>query len=129
MPWPGSKKEKSFSKMEDIIPIYHNEFGVAFQWKRNALKDILKIQLVFKDVGLLLTKNEVEDFSLSVLKTIESTCVCDTCANNEECKAHIVQTPALQIQLAMNYKEVRALNDLLDGTLFQLQLENLLTNL
>lgn len=114
--------------MEDIIPIYHNNFGVAFQWKRNVAKDIFKIQLVFKDTGLLLTKSEVEKFSQNVLSTIESTHLCDTCTKNEECKAHIVQTPAPQISLAMNYEEIRSLNDLLDGTLFQLELDNLIYN-
>ena len=115
--------------MEDIIPIYHNEFGVSFQWKRNVAKDIFKIQLVFKDTGLLLTKNEVEKFSQQVLTTIEKAFLCDSCAENMECKAHIVQTPAAQISLAMNYKEIRALNDLLDGTLFHIELDNLLTDI
>ena len=115
--------------MDDIIPIYHNNLGVAFQWKRNVLKDILKIQLVFKDTGFLLTKNEVEKFSQYVLTTIEKTCLCESCSRNEECKAHVVQTPAPQISLALSYKEIRALNDLLDGTLFQIELENLLTDI
>ena len=115
--------------MDDIIPIYHNDFGVSFQWKRNALKDILKIQMVFKDTGLLLSKNELEYFSKSVLKTIEKTNLCGDCSKNTECKAHIVQTPAPQISLAMNYQEIRALNDLLDGTLFHLQLDDLLTGI
>ena len=115
--------------MEDIIPIYHNEFGVAFQWKRNSAQNILKIQLVFKDTGLLLSKKELETFSQSVLQTIENTHLCNSCSHNSECKAHIVQTPATQISLAMNYSEIRALNDLLDGTLFHLQLDNLLTDL
>lgn len=115
--------------MEDIIPIYHNKFGVAFQWKRNCAKDIFKIQLVFKDTGLLLTKLEVEKFSQNVLATIENTRLCGDCSRNEDCKAHIVQTPAPQISLALNYKEIRSLNDLLDGTLFQIELDNLLTNI
>ncbi|SIS88584.1 hypothetical protein SAMN05421766_104629 [Zobellia uliginosa] len=45
--------------MDDITPIYHNPFGVAFQWKRNTIKDIRKIQIVFRDTGLLLTEKEL----------------------------------------------------------------------
>ena len=115
--------------MEDIIPIYHNEFGVAFQWKRNLAKNIFKIQLVFKDTGFLLSKKEVELFSQNVLTTIESVSLCANCTRKEECKAHIIQTPASQISLAMNYREIRALNDLLDGTLFHLELDNLITGI
>ena len=115
--------------MEDIIPIYHNKLGVAFQWKRNSVKNILKIQLVFKDTGFLLSQNELENFSESVLQTIEHTSLCNSCSRKEDCKAHIVQTPAPQISMALNYKEIRALNDLLDGTLFNLNIDNLLVDL
>ena len=39
--------------MNEIHPIYHNDFGMAFQWKRNALEDLKKVQLIFRNTGLL----------------------------------------------------------------------------
>lgn len=47
--------------MEDINTLYYNTFGIAFQWKRTAARDYRKIQLVFKNIGLFLTSEELEE--------------------------------------------------------------------
>ncbi|WP_171017358.1 hypothetical protein [Maribacter sp. ACAM166] len=41
--------------MNDIIPIYQNELGIAFQWKPDKPTATNKISLIFRDIGLLLT--------------------------------------------------------------------------
>ncbi len=112
--------------MQDINPIYHNPFGVAFQWKRNSVKDINKVQLVFRDTGLLLSRKELKDFQKSIKCTMESYSFCQDCQQNESCRALLLDTPAPQVTLALNKKELNAVHDLVAGTLFQLQLDNLL---
>ena len=115
--------------MQDINPIYHNQFGVAFQWKRNKAKDIKKIQMVFRDTGLLLTQEELVQFSQHIKCTMDSNTLCRDCAENESCRALLLDTPAPQVSLAMNQKELLAVHDLVQGTLFQLDLDHMLGNI
>ena len=112
--------------MQDITPIYQNQFGIAFQWKIGVLRDISKIQMVFRDTGLLLSRKELLQFSNNIKCTMDSTSLCTDCAQNESCRALLLDTPAPQVSLAMSKKEILAINDLVEGTLFQLNLDNLL---
>lgn len=112
--------------MHDINPIYHNKFGVAFQWKRNRARDIKKIQMVFRDTGLLLTHEELVQFSRHIKCTMDSNTLCSDCSENESCRALLLDTPAPQVSLAMSKKELVAVNDLVQGTLFQLDLDHML---
>jgi len=112
--------------MSDINPIYHNNFGVAFQWKRNYAKDIKKIQVVFRDTGLLLSYEELYQFSKNIQYTKENSPMCKDCTNNESCKALLIDSPAPQVTFAMNVKELEGIQDLIEGTLFQLNLDNYL---
>ncbi|WP_411029215.1 hypothetical protein [Spongiimicrobium sp. 3-5] len=115
--------------MQDINPIYTNGFGVAFQWKRASLKDMKKIQIVFRDTGLLLSKKELIQFSKNIKCTKNNNSLCKDCASNESCRALLLETPAPQVTLAINQKELNAISDLVEGTLFQLDLDNLLGGL
>ncbi len=112
--------------MEDINAIYHNPFGIAFQWKRNTTKDIHKVQLVFRNTGLLLTLPELHQFLKNIKCTMGSTTLCSDCSNNENCRALLIDTPAPQVSLAVNHKELQGIYDLVEGTLFQLNLDNYL---
>ena len=114
------------NEMTDMNPIYYNQFGVAFQWRRNNIKDILKIQIVFRDTGLLLSKEELIQFSKNIKFTKENNMSCQDCMHNESCKALLVDSPAPQITFAMNTQELNAVDDLVTGTLFQMNLENYL---
>lgn len=115
--------------MQDIHPIYHNKFGFAFQWKRNSVKDIMKVQIVFRDTGLLLSKEELTQFSENIKYTKDNSTLCNECSENESCKALLVDSPAKQITFAMNMKELTAIEDLVSGTLFQMNLDNYLGGL
>jgi len=114
--------------MDDIITIYYNNFGIAFQWKRCAAKDFKKIQLVFRNTGLFLTENELFQFSKNVEKSIEKSCYCDDCKKNNYYKSLLLEAPNPQTSFAMSYAELKDMQDLLSGTLFQLGLEKLLKN-
>lgn len=115
--------------LQDIELIYHNRFGVAFQWKRNSAKDINKVQMVFRNMGLLLSKKELLQFSGNIKCTMNNNSLCKDCSQNESCRALLLDTPAPQVTLSLNAKELKAVHDLVEGTLFQLQLDNLLDGL
>lgn len=58
--------------MKDIHPIYNNNFGFAFRWKGNHHSTITKVQIVFRDTGLLLSKEELIRFSDNIKYTKEN---------------------------------------------------------
>ncbi|WP_276167642.1 hypothetical protein [Zobellia alginiliquefaciens] len=115
--------------MEDINPIYHNPFGVAFQWKRNTVKDPKKVQIVFRDTGLLLTQSELLQFKKNIECTQKMNSPCEECHQHDTCRSLLLDTPAPQITLAMNRTELDAVHDLIDGTLFQLNLDSYLNHM
>jgi len=115
--------------MEDINPIYHNPFGVAFQYKRASTKELKKVQMVFRDTGFLLTLKELEEFRKHIKCTMESNSLCDDCRNKKSCRALLLDTPAPQVTLAMSQKELNAVDDLVEGTLFQLKIDNFLNSI
>ncbi len=112
--------------MQDINTIYHNYFGVAFQWKKDVLAAGNKIQIIFRDTGLLLSYAELKQFSKNIIATRKSNTPCADCALNDSCKALLVDSPAPQITFAMNVEELNAIQDLVEGTLFQLDLKHYL---
>lgn len=112
--------------MNDINPIYYNQFGVAFRWKAIHNKEIKKVQLVFRATGLLLSMEELYEFSKKILYTKENSPMCKDCTQDETCKALLVDSPAPQVTFAFNAKELQAVQDLVEGTLFQLNLDNYL---
>ena len=115
--------------MQDIHPIYYNQFGIAFHWKNNAAKDILKVQIVFRDTALLLSKEELTQFSKNIKYTKNYNSLCTDCTNNDACKLLLIDSPAPQIAFAVNLKELNGIEDLVEGTLFQMNLDNYLGGL
>ncbi len=115
--------------MEDIYTIYYNSFGIAFQWKRCAVKDLKKIQLVFRNTGLFLTQNELVQFSKNIKKSLNQSLKCEDCNNQNSCKSILLEAPNTQTSFAMSYNELKEINDLVNGTCFQLNLNKLLEKL
>ena len=114
--------------MEDINTIYYNNFGIAFYWKRCTVKDFKKIQLVFRDTGLLLTPNELVKFSKNIDQSLNSSCSCVDCMEYKTCRSLLVEAPNPQITFAMSYTELKEIQDLIKGTLFQLGLNKILND-
>ena len=113
--------------MDDINPIYTNEFGLAFQWRENANKDMSKVQVVFKDMGLFLSKDELVHFSKNIVHAMETSPLqCKDCQHQEPCRKALLETPASQVTLALTTSELLDIKDLVEGTLFQLNLNSLL---
>ncbi len=112
--------------MKDINAIYYNHFGIAFQWKNGTVKNHKKIQIVFRDTGFLLTKKELARFSNKIEHTIKENSVCNCCTKKEVCRSLLLETPVPQVSLAVSKNELSAIQDLIEGTLFQLNMDSYL---
>ncbi|KPM31642.1 Hypothetical protein I595_2136 [Croceitalea dokdonensis DOKDO 023] len=112
----------------EVYPIYSNNFGVAFSYCRTSNSNPKKIQIVFRDTGLLLTTEELYRFALLVRNVLLKYRNDGYCRASDGCKKLLLDTPAHQITLAVNYYEIEAIDDLIQGTLFQLNLDDYLEN-
>lgn len=112
--------------MEEIQILYHNNFGISFKWKRNLGKDIHKIQLVFRETGLFLTYEELIQFKNQVKQALLNRKICDSCKSKTNCRSGLLETPFSQVTFAMSLDDLKSLEHLIEGTLFQLDMNFLL---
>ncbi|MDY8135181.1 hypothetical protein [Aquimarina sp. 2201CG5-10] len=113
--------------MSAIDKIYSNDFGISFFWKKEVHSPSSKVQLVFRDIGFLLTLNELKDFSDSCTSTMQSQC-CSQCPNPDGCKSLLLRTPSDKIDLAVNTKELQQIQELINGTIFRIELKHWIKN-
>ncbi|MDW5289514.1 hypothetical protein [Formosa sp. PL04] len=109
---------------QDINKIYHNTFGVSFIWKQETTrKQSPKIQIIFRDMGFYLTYHEIIQFQkqISYVKSINP---CTCCKDKERNRFMLLKTPCNQVDLAINALELRDIDDLINGTLFHLELDD-----
>ena len=112
--------------MEEVYTIYYNSFGIVFKWKRCASKDINKIQVIFRDTGLYLTVKELAIFSKLIDKALSKPLLCTDCKRKESCNSILLETPIPQVSFVMAHHELLDMQDLMNGTLFQFGLDNVL---
>ena len=112
--------------MDDINTIYYNDFGIAFQWKRNTVKYINRIQLVFKNTGLFLNKKELLIFSKHIDGALKNSETFSNCSKNKSCEMFLLEGPNSQLSFVMNTMELNKIQDLVQTTLFQLGLDTFL---
>ncbi|MBC6998282.1 hypothetical protein [Cytophaga sp. FL35] len=114
--------------MDDILLIYSNNLGLAFQWKYVNSEKQKKVQLVFRDTGLFLSIPQLVIFSNNI-KTSKLSSQCTPCPSNSNCRSILIESPYKSVSFAMNQKEVEEIEDLVEGTLFQLNLIEYLSDL
>lgn len=118
-----------FFKMEkEICKIYHNNFGIAFVWNLPKAAKSNKVQLVFNHLGFQLSLKEIELFAKQIEISRTSYASCGSCSLKKECKSILLETPSSLVSLAVNKEELDLLADLVNGTLFWLQLQDYLTS-
>ncbi|WP_109302164.1 hypothetical protein [Aquimarina sp. AU474] len=108
--------------MNAIDKIYSNEMGISFFWKKEMNMAMPRVQLVFRDIGFLLTLNELKDFSDACSTTIQSHC-CKECQDPQHCKSLLLRTPSDKIDLAVNREEIHQIQELINGTIFRIELK------
>ncbi len=113
--------------MNDIHVIYKNSFGVTFLWKQQSLKNRSRIQIVFKETGLYLNHKELSSFKKLVFEAHQRFGKCKECPMNKDCK-QLLETPFSQLSFAVTKQEIEHIKDLIEGTLFQIDMERMLIN-
>ncbi|WP_420571093.1 hypothetical protein [Kordia sp.] len=115
--------------MSDIRRIYHNDIGIAFQWKQDLAKNRHdKFQVIFRDTGFYLTLSQIENFAKFVKQAAARDC-CKDCKAQKNCRSILLKTPASTVDLAVSEKELRSISDLMEGTLFQIKLDGYLKDI
>jgi hypothetical protein len=112
--------------MSDINTLYHNDFGISFVWKTRTIRNKGIVEIVFRDTGLSLSYNDIETMYAKVKSEIITTSLCKDCINNKKCKLLLLELPSSSVSFAMSYFEMTQMLDLLKGTLFQLDLNELI---
>ncbi|MBP1838759.1 hypothetical protein [Formosa algae] len=114
---------------QDINKIYHNNFGVSFVWKEEQpKKKSPKIQLIFRDMGFYLTRHEIIQFQKQI-GYVKSIHPCQCCKSEERNRFMLLKTPCNQVDLAINALELKEIDDLINGTLFHLELTEYITKI
>ncbi|MBP2831208.1 hypothetical protein J8281_03325 [Aquimarina sp. U1-2] len=113
--------------MNPIDKIYSNQMGISFFWKKEMYASVPRVQLVFRDIGFLLTLNELKDFS-ELCRTTQETQCCDDCIDAQHCRSLLLRTPSEKIDLAVNKTELIQIHELINGTIFRIELKNWIKN-
>ena len=112
--------------MEDISIIYQNTFGIIFIWKRCAIKDLNKINVIFNTTGLHFTVEELVKFKNNIEDALQRPNGCKDCYDNNSYRRILLETPFPQVSFAMNYKDLEMIYDLVSGAFFELNLSHIL---
>ncbi|WP_340199653.1 hypothetical protein [Ascidiimonas sp. W6] len=112
--------------MNDIDLLYHNEFGMAFHWKNTNSINIQKVQLVFRDTGLLLNFSQLLLFQDKVKSALTNCTLCETCKSKLDSKPLLMETPFSELSFAVSYHELHLASELLAGVLFQIEMNHVL---
>ncbi len=109
--------------MNAIDKIYSNEIGISFFWKRETYTKMPKVQLVFRDIGFLLTLSELKDFSDLCVVTKQSQC-CADCKDPKNCRSLLLRTPSEKIDLAVSRDELDQIQELINETILKVELQH-----
>ncbi len=108
--------------MNEVAPIYFNDFGMSFYWKRQTEINYEKVQLIFKETGFYLDFNQLKIFSTLIVDSQNKKC-CNACKHASSCAKILLKTPLNQVDLAVSNKELENIKDLIEGTIFAIELD------
>ncbi|TDE46900.1 hypothetical protein E0I26_02095 [Flavobacterium rhamnosiphilum] len=112
--------------MQEIKQIYHNNLGTAFYWRKDNAIVLDKVQLVFREMGFYFTPQELQLFKRCIEDSYIQNKCCDDCELKNKCHKFLLKTPCSQIDLAVSMEELDAVKDLVEGTLFKINLDDYL---
>ncbi len=109
--------------MKDVHIIYNNEVGVAFVWDEATVQHS-PINIIFNSTVLHFSEDELVFFSEHIQRALKAPFTSRD--DSHTCKSIILQTPFKQVSFAINYAELLAVEDLVKGTLFEMELHTIL---
>ncbi|HEX9152255.1 MAG TPA: hypothetical protein VF842_09245 [Flavobacterium sp.] len=112
--------------MKEIKQIYYNDSGTSFYWKKEDEVMLDKVQLIFRETGFYFTKHELLQFKNCIEDSYFQNKCCDECELKNKCYKFLLKTPCSQIDLAVSIEELNAVKDLVEGTLFKINLDDYL---
>nr|WP_314897902.1 hypothetical protein [uncultured Flavobacterium sp.] len=112
--------------MKEIKQIYYNDSGTSFYWKKEDEVLTDKVQLIFRETGFYFTQHELQVFKYCIEESIVLNTCCDDCKLKNQCRKFLLKTPCSQIDLSVSMEELNAVKDLVEGTLFKLNLDDYL---
>ncbi|WP_248723448.1 hypothetical protein [Seonamhaeicola sp. ML3] len=113
--------------MEDINIIYKTNIGLSFYWKRGPLRQVNKLNIVINDIALHLSYSELTEFSKNIDTALSrKSAHCKDCPHKSNCEVTMLETPIPQITFVKSYQEIKSIQDLVKGTLFELDLNSML---
>lgn len=112
--------------MKGIKQIYYNDLGTSFYWKKENDVVMDKVQLIFRETGFYFTKDELLLFKSCIEDSFILNNCCEDCALKVQYHKFLLKTPCSQIDLAVSMEELNAMKDLVEGTLFKINLDDYL---
>ncbi|WP_125717868.1 hypothetical protein [Flavobacterium ustbae] len=108
--------------MKDIEQIYRNDFGISFYWKEGNEIISDKIQLLFKQMGFYFSIEELNEFHDLIEDCVTDQNNYDTRGVKRVFDKFLLKTPYIALDLEISPMELNSIKDLVDGSLFRLQL-------
>ncbi|MEH6406259.1 MAG: hypothetical protein V7767_03175 [Leeuwenhoekiella sp.] len=105
--------------MEHINIIYRNDFGIAFYWNAEGIRQNFTAQLIFRDMGFYLSLDELKSFSYQVIEGLAQS-LCNDCPHKGHCRSLLLKTPSSKIDIAISRTELLDLQDLIDNVIIRM---------
>ena len=111
-------------QMQDMKLIHDNSAGIAFFWKKGNKILNNRVQLIFRETGFYLDAQELKTFQSCITACYQNNSCCATCDLKNHCNKFLLKTPCEQIDLAVSIAELQSIEDLVQGTIFKIELES-----
>jgi hypothetical protein len=112
--------------MQEIKQIYYNDSGTSFYWRKEDELYTNKVQLIFRETGFYFSRDELKLFKCCIEESYILNKCCDDCELKNNCNKFLLKTPCSQIDLAVSMQELNSVKDLVEGTLFKINLDDYL---
>ncbi len=112
--------------MQPIKQIYYNDSGTSFFWRKENEVLTDKVQLIFRETGFYLSRQELKLFQSCIDESYSQNSNCSDCTLKNTCHKFLLKTPCTQVDLAVSMQELKAVKDLVEGTLFKINLDEYL---
>ncbi|NQX86869.1 MAG: hypothetical protein HRT67_13385 [Flavobacteriaceae bacterium] len=123
---------KTNNAMSDINVLKRNKIGVTYLVNKpdeDAHELEKKIHLVFNNTGLKLTIDELVVFLDDIMIAKETPSTCQNQCDSAYCKSILLYTPFQDLVFSVSKYDLKYLQYLVEGTLFELNLNDVLAEI